>query len=98
MGMPVHTDLDSAFAAALEQVARAQETGLRTADGEPAADQLEQLRTELETERAVAAGRGTADPKWVRRVVRWVAEWTPETDLTLLAALGAIARAGGRPD
>ncbi len=91
------SELGSAFDAALRQVDRALADGLRTRDGAPAADRLAALRTRLEAEREGALRRGSADPEWVRRIVREVAGWTPDTELALIAALGRIARAGGRP-
>ena len=86
-------DLASAFDTALRQVARALSDGMCTADGTPARPQLEQLRTELEAQRAIALDAGIVDPLWVRETVRRVADWSPESELSLLAALGAIARA-----
>jgi hypothetical protein len=37
--------------------------------------------------------RGSVDREWFQRTVRWVVEWVPDTELTLIAALGRIARA-----
>ncbi|HET9635121.1 MAG TPA: hypothetical protein VFP26_04255 [Gemmatimonadaceae bacterium] len=37
--------------------------------------------------------RGSVDKDWFQKTVRWVVEWAPENDLTLIAALGGIARA-----
>ena len=39
-----------------------------------------------------ALERGTIDRDWVQKTVRWVVEWMPESDLTIIAALGRIAR------
>ena len=89
--------LDIAFQRALEVVDRAVLSNLIAADGEPAAPHLERLRARLIAERDIAIARGSVDPVWVRSVVRWVAEWAPESDITLLAALGAIARAKASP-
>ena len=33
-----------------------------------------------------------ADREWVQKTIRWVVDWVPESDLTILAALGRIAR------
>lgn len=85
--------LETAFERALAVVDRSVAAGLRAADGEPAAPHLERLRARLIAERDLAIARGSIDPVWVRSVVRWVAEWAPESDIALLAALGAIARA-----
>lgn len=89
--------LADAFENAIRQVDRALAGEMRTATGEPARPMLERLRADLEAHRETARVTGTADPEWVRGVVRWVAEWTPETELTLIAALGRIARAGVHP-
>ena len=56
----------------------------------------ERLRADLHAGRAAALEEGGVDPEWVRRTVRWIVEWTPETELPLVAALGAIARASPR--
>ena len=65
---------------------------MHTADGEPAAPRLARLRDAIVAERVAALARGRVDPAWVRDTVRDVAAWTPESELTLLAALGGIAR------
>jgi len=89
-------ELAAAFDAALRQVDRALAGELRTRGGDPARPQLEHLRDTLEAERGAALARGSADPAWVRTVVRAVVDWTPDTEVALVAALGQIARAGGR--
>lgn len=89
--------LAAAFDRAIRQVERAIAGDLRTASGEPAVPELEQLRDDLLSKREAALARGEVDAAWVRRTVRWVAGWTPEAELPLLAALGAIARAGRTP-
>ena len=88
-----HADLAAALDAALRQVDRAIGDDLRTLDGRSARPELARLRADLHAERAAALARGGADPAWVRRTVRWLVEGTPETELALVAALGAIARA-----
>jgi hypothetical protein len=75
---------DRAIAAA-DRAARASDT---------AAERLATLREELERARAGAAERGQIDPAWIGGLVRSTAEWLPNDALPLLAALGAIARAG----
>jgi hypothetical protein len=85
--------LAAAFDRALGVVDRSIANGMRTADGRPAARQLEQLRARLISERALALDRGSVDKVWVGSVVRAVTEWLPESDIALIAALGAIARA-----
>ena len=87
----------AAFDHALQQVDRAIAAGMPTATGEPAAPELARLRTALVTAREAAVARGHVDRDWVRDTVRAVAAWTPESELSLLAALGGIARAGGSP-
>ena len=67
---------------------------MRAIGGEPAAPYLEQLVKELELERARAIARGAIDREWFQKTVRWLIEWVPETEPTLIAALGRIARAG----
>ena len=84
--------LDAAFDHAVRQVDRALAAGMRTLTGEPAAPRLERLRADLVTQREAARRLGSTDPDWVRDAIRRVADWAPETDVTLLAALGALAR------
>lgn len=86
--MTTTREIENAFDAALQEVARA-------ATAEFAAgitEQLGQLEFRLRTERAHALERGTVDRDWVRKTVRWAVEWLPESDLTVIAALGRIAR------
>jgi hypothetical protein len=64
---------------------------MHTARGEPAAPQLEQLRAGL----LAMANRGAVDSDELRRMIRSVADWAPEDDVTLLGSLGAIARLRG---
>ena len=94
--MPADPALTSAFDTALKQIDRALSADMRTRTGEPARPQLEQLRAELRAHRDRAAEAGDVDAAWVRDAVRSVVAWAPETELTLIAALGAIARANGR--
>ena len=84
--------LPAAFDHAIGQVDRALAAGMRTLSGEDAASRLKQLRADLAAQRAAACRRGHVDPEWIRGTVRSVAEWAPQTDVTLLAALGALAR------
>jgi len=91
------TTLAAAFDHAIAQVDRALAAELRTGAGEPAAPELARLRALLVAERAAAVARGGVDREWVRETVRAVAAWTPDSELSLLAALGGIARAGGGP-
>jgi hypothetical protein len=66
---------------------------MQTSGGSSARPQLETLETELKNERAKALQRGTVDREWLQKTVRSVVEWVPDKELTLLAALGQIARA-----
>jgi hypothetical protein len=85
-------DVEIAFDAAIEQVHRAMSAGLLADDGGPITDKLGQLEFRLRAERANAIERQTVDREWVQKTIRWVVEWVPESDLTILAALGRIAR------
>ncbi len=87
------TDLESAFNTALTQVRRSIASGMKTSDGSSARLQLEKLERELRAQRATSMERGTVDRNWLQKTVRWVVEWVPDTDITLLAALGRIGRA-----
>jgi hypothetical protein len=88
-------ELGSAIDAAVRAVDKALVSEMQTARGEPATHYLEQLRADL-----LAMGdRGVVDPDELRTMIRSVADWAPEDDVTLLASLGAIARLRGRtPD
>ena len=87
------TTLGAAFEHAIAQVDRALAAGMHTGAGEPATPELARLRAALVAEREAAVARGAVDRDWVRETVRAVAAWTPESELSLLAALGGIARA-----
>jgi hypothetical protein len=87
-------DLGAALAAAVRTVERALAKKMQTAGGEPAAPHLERLRAEL----LVMQHRGVVDPDKLRHMIRGVATWAPEDDLSLLASLGGIARARGGAD
>jgi hypothetical protein len=84
----------AAFDETIAAVRRMEAVGLRAVDGTSAQAQLAQLLQELSTQRSAIAGGAPLDPEWSGRVVRWVAEWIPESELPLLARLGGIARAG----
>ena len=86
------SDLESAFDAAIAEVQRSMNAGMTAIDGEPASPYLKQLSDELKVERAKAVEHGVVDPEWFRKTLRSLVEWLPETDLTLIAALGRIAR------
>ena len=86
-------DLESAFDTALRHVQRSISSGLKTSAGSSARSQLETLETELRRERTKALETGIVDREWLQKTVRSVVEWVPDTDLTLVAALGRIVRA-----
>jgi hypothetical protein len=91
--LPSNSELERAFDAALARVAQSAAAGMTTIDGAPARPLLEKLKEQLEAERPVAVERGAVDREWFQRTVRWMDEWVPETEITLIAALGRIARA-----
>jgi hypothetical protein len=90
------SELESAFDAALTEVRKCKSAGMIAIDGNSAAAYLEKLSDELAAERARAIERGAVDQEWFRRTVRWLVEWLPETDLTLIAALGRIIRSAAK--
>jgi hypothetical protein len=65
---------------------------MKAIGGEPAGPLLEKLEEEFKLERARALERGAVDREWFQGTVRDLVEWVPETELTLIAALGRIAR------
>ena len=90
-------DLESAFDTALRHVQRSISSGMKTSSGSSARPHLETLETELRRERAKALELGIVDREWLQKTVRWVVEWVPEKELTLVAALGVIARTRPSP-
>jgi hypothetical protein len=86
-------DLESAIDKALTQVRRAIASGMETTDGSSARPQLEKLERELAAQKGFVAKRGSVDREWLQTTIRWVVEWVPDDELTLVASLGAIARA-----
>ncbi len=86
-------DLESAFDKALTQVQQSIASGMEASDGSSALPHLERLERELRAQRARALERGSLDREWFQRTVRWVVEWVPDNELTLVAALGRIVRA-----
>lgn len=86
------TDIEAAFDAAVDQAQRAAAAGMTSLDGSSAREKLGQLEFRLRTERAQALEREVVDRDWVQQTIRWVVEWAPESDLTIIAALGRIAR------
>jgi hypothetical protein len=85
-------ELEVAFNAALTHVERSLAAGLKTMDGDSASPQLEKLERELRVQRDEALERGFVDRDWFQQTVRWVTEWVPDTEITLIAALGRIVR------
>ena len=90
------SELQRAFDAALRRVAQARAAEMTTIDGSPARALLDRLEEELEAQRVRAIEKGAVDRDWFQRTVRWMDEWVPETEITLIAALGRIARVGPR--
>jgi hypothetical protein len=86
------SELQRAFDTALDRVAQSLAGGMTTIDGSPARPLLERLGEELKIQRGLALERGAVDRNWFQRTVRWMDEWVPETEITLIAALGRIAR------
>ena len=86
-------ELESAFDAAITQARKCIRAGMLAVGGEAAGPYLRKLEEELKLERARAVARGSVDREWFQKTVRWLVEWVPETELTLVAALGRIARA-----
>ena len=86
-------DLESAFDKALTQVQRLIASGMEASDESSALPHLEKLEQELRAQRASSLERGSLDREWFQRTVRWVVEWVPDDELTLVAALGCIVRA-----
>jgi hypothetical protein len=86
-------ELESAFDAAITQARKCIKAGMTAIDGDAAAPHLRELEDELKLERARALERGAVDREWFQKTLKWLVEWVPETELTLVAALGRIARA-----
>jgi hypothetical protein len=85
-------ELESAFDAAIGQVGKCVRAQMRAVGGEAAEPYLAKLADDLKLERARAVERGSVDREWFQATVRWLVEWVPETELTLVAALGRIIR------
>ncbi len=66
---------------------------MKTSDGSSAQPQLEKLERELKEQRTAALEQGKVDREWFQKTVRWVVQWVPDDELTLVAALGRIVRA-----
>jgi hypothetical protein len=96
-GLAKAQDLEVAFDAALTHVERSLATDLKTISDRSARPELEKLARELRIQRDQALERGTVDREWFQQTIRWVTEWVPDTEITLIAALGRIARASIHP-
>lgn len=90
--MPKRSELEAAFDAAIVQTRKCMTAGMTTSGGQDAGSLLEKLQQELEHERQRVLEAGNIDRVWIQRTIRWLVEWVPESDLTLIAALGRIAR------
>lgn len=86
-------ELDEAFERAIEAARNCRAAGMTCVDGSSALANLDRLEQDLADERSRALGRGFVDKDWFQKTVRWLVEWIPETELSLIAALGRIARA-----
>jgi len=84
-------DVTHALDAAVRAADKAIADEMQTLDGRPAEPHLERLRDTLLAMR----DRGTVGPEELRTVIRDVATWAPEDNVSLLSALGAIAKVGG---
>ena len=91
--MTRNSELSAAFDAALAATRRERSAGMTCADGSSATANLDQLERELVEAREQAMTRGGVDKQWFQKTVRWLVDWVPESELTLIAALGGIARA-----
>ena len=86
-------ELSEAFSVALRAVETCRAAGMTSLDGSSAESNLAKLEHDLTAEKERALQRGSIDKEWFQTTVRWLVEWVPETELTLIAALGGIARA-----
>lgn len=86
-------ELRNAFDAAIKATTKCRAAGMKCLDDSSAAENLQKLEEELVAERERALSRGSVDKEWFQKTVRWLVEWVPETELTLIAALGRVARA-----
>ena len=87
------SELTEAFEAALAATRRERAAGMTCADGSSAEANLDQLERELVEAKERALQQGGVDTAWFQKTVRWLVEWVPEGELTLIAAVGRIVRA-----
>lgn len=85
-------DVVATLDAVSRQIDRARAAGMRTLRGDDAAHELDMLQAEIARQRELVEHGNGVDAAWLRETIRWVATWAPETDLTLLGALGLLAR------
>ncbi|HZF72700.1 MAG TPA: hypothetical protein VEZ51_04675 [Gemmatimonadaceae bacterium] len=90
--MVSRSELEFAFDAAIAEVQKSIKVGMTTIGGESATAYLQQLDDELKAERRRAVERGLVDREWFQTTIRGLVEWVPETELSLIAALGRIVR------
>jgi len=90
--LTVPAELETAINLAIEQTRKGLAAGMTTINGDDARPQLEQLASELELLRDRTRKDGTVEREWIQKTVRWLVEWVPDSDLTLIAAIGRIAR------
>lgn len=90
--MKEKSELGAAFDAAIDEVKRTGGKGITTLAGTPGVTEVNQLVTELQAERGRALDRGYVDREWFQKTLKWVVSWLPESDLTVIAALGRIVR------
>ena len=90
--MVSRSELESAFDTAIAEVQKSMKVGMTTIGGESATAYLQQLDDELKAERRRAVERGLVDPEWFRKTIGQLVEWLPETEISLIAALGRIVR------
>ena len=91
--MASNSDLNDAFDAALAATRRERSSGMTCADGSSATANLDRLERQLIEAKERALQNGVVDKEWFQETVRWLIEWIPESELTLIAALGGIVRA-----
>lgn len=87
-----NAELRNAFDAAIKATTKCRASGMKCLDDSSAAENLQKLEEDLTAERERALSRGSVDKEWFQKTVRWLVEWVPETELTLIASLGRIAR------
>ena len=87
------SELHDAFEVAIAATRRERSAGMSCSDGSSADANLDHLEQELVAERDRALSRGTVDKEWFQKTIRWLVNWVPESELSLIAALGGIVRA-----